>query len=47
MNIVNDILGWGLMILGIILLHVRSLIKEHKERITPQPVLDEDTTQQG
>ncbi|WP_425079200.1 tripartite tricarboxylate transporter permease [Ruegeria denitrificans] len=36
-----------IMILGIILLHVRSLIKEHKERITPQPVLDEDTTQQG
>ncbi|WP_299638442.1 tripartite tricarboxylate transporter permease [uncultured Ruegeria sp.] len=36
-----------IMILGIILLHVRSLIKEHKERITPQPVLDEDSTQQG
>ncbi|WP_171205870.1 tripartite tricarboxylate transporter permease [Ruegeria sp. HKCCA0235A] len=36
-----------IMILGILLLHVRSLIKEHKERITPQPVLDEDSTQQG
>ncbi|AXT29256.1 hypothetical protein D1823_21490 (plasmid) [Ruegeria sp. AD91A] len=36
-----------IMILGVILLHVRSLIKEHKERITPQPVLDEDSTQQG
>lgn len=36
-----------IMILGILLLHVRSLIKEHKERIKPQPVLDEDSTQQG
>ncbi|WP_209835107.1 tripartite tricarboxylate transporter permease [Ruegeria sp. HKCCE3926] len=36
-----------IMILGILLLHVRSLIKEHKERIRPQPVLDEDSTQQG
>ncbi|WP_298852083.1 tripartite tricarboxylate transporter permease [uncultured Ruegeria sp.] len=36
-----------IMILGIILLHVRSLIQEHKERIKPQPVLDEDSTQQG
>ncbi|NOE27077.1 tripartite tricarboxylate transporter permease [Ruegeria sp. HKCCD6157] len=36
-----------IMILGILLLHVRSLIKEHKERVRPQPVLDEDSTQQG
>ncbi|MES0826872.1 tripartite tricarboxylate transporter permease [Ruegeria sp. SCP11] len=35
------------MILGIILLHIRTLVQEHKERIKPQPVLDEDTTQQG
>ena len=35
------------MILGIILLHIRSLIQEHKDRVKPQPVLDEDTTQQG
>jgi len=35
------------MILGIILLHIRTLVKEHKERIKPQPVLDEDSTQQG
>ena len=36
-----------IMILAIILLHIRTLVKEHKERIKPQPVLDEDTTQQG
>ncbi len=35
------------MILGIILLHIRTLVQEHKERIKPQPVLDEDSTQQG
>ena len=35
------------MILGIIALHIRTLVKEHKERIKPQPVLVEDSTQQG
>ncbi len=36
-----------IMILGIILLHIRTLVKEHKERIKPQPIGDEDSTQQG
>ena len=36
-----------IMILGIILLHIRTLMKEHKERIKPQPIGDEDSTQQG
>jgi len=35
------------MILGIILLHVRTLVQEHRERIKPQPIGDEDSTQQG
>ncbi len=35
------------MILGIILLHIRTLVQERRERINPQPIGDEDSTQQG
>ncbi|SLN36211.1 tripartite tricarboxylate transporter permease [Ruegeria meonggei] len=35
------------MILGIILLHIRTLVQEQRERLKPQPTGDEDSTQQG
>ncbi len=35
------------MILLIILLHIRTLVQEHRDRLKPQPTGDEDTTQQG
>ncbi|WP_377193896.1 tripartite tricarboxylate transporter permease [Ruegeria meonggei] len=35
------------MILGIILLHIRTLVQEQRERLKPQPTGDEDLTQQG
>lgn len=34
-------------IILIALLHIRTLIKEHRDRIDPQPAGDENTTQQG
>ena len=34
-------------ILLILVLHVRALIKEHRNRIDPQPIGDPDSTQQG
>ena len=35
------------MILLIIVLHIRTLMKEHRDRLNPQPTGDEDSTQQG
>ncbi|SLN72621.1 Tripartite tricarboxylate transporter TctA family protein [Falsiruegeria litorea R37] len=35
------------MILLIIALHIRTLVQEHRDRLKPQPLGDEDTTQQG
>ncbi|MBO9451330.1 tripartite tricarboxylate transporter permease [Tropicibacter sp. R16_0] len=35
------------MILLIIALHIRTLMQEHRDRLKPQPMGDEDTTQQG
>lgn len=35
------------MILLIIVLHIRTLMKEHRDRLNPQPTGDQDSTQQG
>lgn len=37
----------ALMILLIIVMHIRTLINEHKNRIRPEPTGDDSTTQQG
>lgn len=37
---------FGFIIL-IVLLHIRTLIREHRDRIKPQPTADDTTTQQG